>query len=69
MGAALTAVVTAVFPLGFVVYLRLGDTEGRFGGGVIAVVLLLGLWLFVANILLLAGYETILELDDELEDR
>ena len=67
-GAALTAAVTAVFSLGFVVYLKLGDTEDRFGGGVIAVVVLLGVWLFVANILLLAGYETILELDDGLED-
>ncbi len=28
---------------------------------------LLGLWLFVANILLLAGYEAVLELDDEVD--
>ena len=67
-GAAITAALTAVFSVGFVVYLRLGDTEERFGGGVIAVVVLLGVWLFVANILLLAGYETVLELEDELED-
>jgi membrane protein len=67
-GAAVTAAATAVYSLGFVVYLQLGDTEDRFGGGVIAVVVLLGLWLFVANILLLAGYETVLELD-EAEDR
>ena len=67
-GAAITAVVTTVFSLGFVVYLKLGDTEGRFGGGVIAVVVLLGVWLFVANILLLAGYETVLELEDDRED-
>jgi membrane protein len=66
-GAALTAAMTALFSLGFVVYLKLGDTEERFGGGVIAVVVLLGVWLFVANILLLAGYETVLELEDELE--
>ena len=68
-GAALTAAVTAVFSLGFVIYLQLGNTEERFGGGVTAVVVLLGLWLFVANILLLAGYETVLEFDDALEDR
>jgi membrane protein len=68
-GAALTAAVTAVFSLGFVIYLELGDTEDRFGGGVIAVVVLLGLWLFAANILLLAGYETVLELEDEAGDR
>lgn len=64
-GAAVTAAVTAVFSLGFVVYLELGDTEERFGGGVIAVVVLLGVWLFVANILLLAGYQMVLELDEE----
>lgn len=63
-GAALTATVTTVFSLGFVIYLELGNTEDRFGGGVIAVVVLLGVWLFVANILLLAGYETVLELGD-----
>jgi membrane protein len=68
-GASVTAAVTAVYSLGFVVYLEFGDTEDRFGGGVIAVVVLLGLWLFVANILLLAGYETVLELEDELEER
>ena len=67
-GAAVTAAVTAVFSLGFVIYLELGDTEERFGGGVIAVVVLLGLWLFVANILLLAGYETVLELEDESDE-
>ena len=67
-GAGVTAALTAVYSLGFVVYLQLGDTEDRFGGGVIAVVVLLGLWLFVANILLLAGYETVLELEDELDD-
>lgn len=66
-GAAGTAAVTAVFSVGFVVYLRFGNTEDRFGGGVIAVVVLLGVWLFVANILLLAGYETVLELEDERE--
>jgi membrane protein len=69
LGASVTAAVTAVFSLGFVIYLELGDTEERFGGGVIAVVVLLGLWLFVANILLLGGYEAVLELEDELEDR
>jgi membrane protein len=68
-GAAVTAVVTAFYSLGFVIYLELGDTEERFGGGVIAVVVLLGLWLFVANILLIGGYEAVLELEDELEDR
>lgn len=68
-GAAVTAVVTTVFSLGFVVYLKLGNTEERFGGGVIAVVVLLDLWLFVANVLLLAGYEAVLQLEDEPEER
>ena len=66
-GAALSAVTTAVFSLLFVVYLSIGDTEERFGGGATAVVVLIGLWLFVANILLLAGYQTVLELDEEDE--
>lgn len=68
-GAAVTAAVTSVFSLGFVVYLQFGDTEARFGGGVIAVVVLLGVWLFAANTLLLAGYETALELEEEPERR
>jgi hypothetical protein len=29
---------------------------------------LLGVWLFVANVLLLGGYETVLELEEQLED-
>jgi membrane protein len=65
-GAAVTAVVTALFSLGFVIYLEVGDVEARFGGGTIAVVVLLGVWLFVANVLLLGGYETVLELEDVL---
>jgi membrane protein len=68
-GAAVTAVVTAVYSLGFVIYLEFGDTAERFGGGVIALVVLLGLWLFVANILLIGGYEAVLELEDEREGR
>jgi membrane protein len=62
-GAALTAVTTAVFSLLFVIYLSVGDTEERFGGGATAVVVLIGLWLFVANILLLAGYQAVLAFD------
>ena len=63
-GASVTALATTVFSLLFVVYLNVGDTEERFGGGTIAIVVLLGLWLFVANILLLAGYQAVLELED-----
>lgn len=66
-GALLTASTTAVFSAGFVAYLRVADTEERFGGGTIAIVVMLGLWLFVANALLLAGYHAGLELDGDLE--
>lgn len=62
-GAALTAVTTAAFSLLFVIYLSLGNTEERFGGGSTAVVVLIGLWLFVANILLLSGYQAVIALD------
>ncbi|GGI07193.1 YihY/virulence factor BrkB family protein [Egicoccus halophilus] len=64
-GAVLTAALTALFSVGFVVYLNVADTEERFGGGTIAIVVLLGLWLFVANALLLAGYQGVLALDPE----
>jgi membrane protein len=64
-GAGLTAVVTAIFSLAFVIYFQVGTIEDRFGGGTIAVVVLIGLWLFVANVLLLAGYEAVLELVDD----
>lgn len=63
-GAALTAVVTGIFSLLFVVYLEVGNTGDRFGGGTMAMVVLLGVWLFVANILLLAGHETVVQLHE-----
>lgn len=66
-GAALTSAATSLFSALFVVYLRVADTEERFGGGTIAIVVMLGLWLFVANALLLAGYHAGLELDGELD--
>jgi hypothetical protein len=56
---------TAVFSLLFVIYLDVADIEERFGGGATAVVVMIGLWLFVANSLLLAGYQAVLELDEE----
>lgn len=65
-GAALTATTTTLFSAGFVAYLRVADTEERFGGGTIAIVVILALWLFVANALLIAGYHAGLELDGEL---
>lgn len=63
-GAALTAVIIGSFSLLFVIYLEVGNTGDRFGGGTIAMVVLLGVWLFVANILLLAGYEAVVVLHE-----
>jgi membrane protein len=68
-GAALSAVATALFSLLFVVYLDVAEIEERFGGGATAVVVMIGLWLFVANTLLLAGYQVVLELDEERNER
>ncbi len=66
-GAALTASLSAVFSLLFVVYLGVADVEERFGGGEIAIVVLLGVWLFVANVLLLAGYHAAVELEESTD--
>lgn len=63
-GAAITAVVTTVFSIGFVIYLQVGDIEDRFGGDVIGLIVMLGVYLFVANALLLAGFEAAAELDE-----
>lgn len=62
--AALVSGITTAFSLGFVLYLQLGQVEQRFGGGTVAAVVLMGVWLFVANVLLLAGYHAVLELSD-----
>jgi membrane protein len=64
-GAALTAAVTTVFSIGFVAYLRLGNVEERFGGATIGLIVMLGVYLFVANALLLAGFEAAAELDGD----
>lgn len=63
-GAALTATLSTLFSVAFVAYLSIADLEERFGGGEIAIVVLIGLWLFVANVLLLAGYHAVVELED-----
>lgn len=63
-GAAITAVVTTVFSIGFVLYLQVGEVEDRFGGEVIGLIVMLGVYLFVANALLLAGFEAAAELDE-----
>jgi membrane protein len=63
-GAAITAVVTTLFSVGFVLYLQIGDIEQRFGGDTIGLIVMLGVYLFVANALLLAGFEAAAELDE-----
>lgn len=60
--AVLVSGITAAFSLGFVLYLQLGQVEERFGGGTVGAVVLMGVWLFVANVVLLAGYHAVLEL-------
>ncbi len=67
-GAAITAAVTTVFSIGFVAYLRLGNVEDRFGGATIGLIVMLGVYLFVANALLLAGFEAAAELDEAALD-
>lgn len=64
-GAALTAVITTCFSVGFVIYLNVGNVEDRFGGGTVGLVVMLGVYLFVANTLLLAGFEGAAELDED----
>lgn len=68
-GAGLTAFVTTLFSVGFVVYLRAGQVEERFGGDTIGLVVMLGVYLFVANTVLLAGFEAAAELEDPEEGR
>ena len=46
-------------------YLRIGGAEDRFGGATIGLVVLLGVYLFVANALLLAGFEAAVQLDGD----
>ena len=47
--------------IGYVVYLRLGaDFEERYGSSAFAAVILLGLWLYLANGALIVGYKTAL---------
>lgn len=56
-GAAVAAAALAVMSLGFVVYLGQGaDFEERVAGSGFAAVVLLSLWLYLANVILLLGY-------------
>lgn len=65
-GAALSAVGLAVMSLGYTVYLSEGaDWEERVAGSGLAAAVLLALWLYLANLLLLAGYALSLAIDSE----
>lgn len=56
-GALVAAGGISVLSVGYVAYLRLGaNFERRYASDALAAVVLLGLWLFAANIALLAGY-------------
>lgn len=56
-GAGAAAAALAVMSLGFVVYLGQGaDFEERVAGSGFAAVVLLSLWLYLANVILLLGY-------------
>ena len=56
-GALVAAGSIAILSVGFVAYLRLGaNFEQRYASDALASVVLLGLWLYAANIALLVGY-------------
>ena len=56
-GALITASGISVLSAGYVAYLRLGaNFEHRYASDALAAVVLLGLWLFAANAVLLVGY-------------
>lgn len=64
-GAAAAAAAIAVMSLAFLVYLAHGtDWEERVAGTGLAAVVLLSLWLYLANLVLLAGYCVALAVDD-----
>ncbi len=57
-GAAMAAGSISVLSLGYVVFLNVGaDFERRYATSGLAAIVLLALWLFLANALMLVGYE------------
>ena len=57
-GTAVAAVGISLLSVAYVAYLRLGtDFEQRYAPDAVAAVVLLGLWLFLANVALLVGYK------------
>jgi membrane protein len=64
-GAAAAAVAIALMSLGYLVYLSYGTNwEERVAGTGLAAVVLLCLWLYLANLVLLAGYCVSLAVDE-----
>lgn len=58
-GALVAASSIAILSVGYVAYLRLGaNFERRYASDALTSVVLLGLWLYAANIALLVGYRT-----------
>jgi membrane protein len=61
-GAAFAAAGIAVLSLGFVLYLASGtDLAQHYASGALAMLVLLGLWLFCSNVMMLVGYKLALE--------
>lgn len=67
-GAAASAAGLTALSVAAVVVLGLGVTRNRYGTPAVTGILLMGVWLFGANIVLLAGYQTVLELDGDAEE-
>ena len=64
-GAVVAAASISVLSAAYVAYLRLGaDFEQRYASDALAAVVLLGLWLFAANAVLLVGYRLAQRRDD-----
>lgn len=67
-GATATALGVTVLSIGAVAVLGLGVTSNRYGTPAVTAVMLMGVWLFAANVVLLAGYQTVLTLETEDEE-
>jgi uncharacterized BrkB/YihY/UPF0761 family membrane protein len=63
-GGAAAGASIALLSAGYTVFLHLGtDFEHRYATSGLAAVVLLGVWLFLTNALILVGYQVALELD------
>ena len=60
-GAVVTAVALTLLALGAIVALGFAGTGNRYGNPAVTATVLLGLWLFLANIVVLVGYQTMIE--------